>query len=121
MKNYSPLRQKPRKSACVCVAGCGQWGRNLVRNFHALGHLGAICEANPAALAKFAAEYPGLPAYASFSEALENPEIDAVALATPAELHHAGPAVGEHNREVYGGLLGLSDAELADLAREGVV
>jgi UDP-2-acetamido-3-amino-2,3-dideoxy-glucuronate N-acetyltransferase len=89
MKNYSPLRQKPRKSACVCVAGCGQWGRNLVRNFHALGHLGAICEANPAALAKFAAEYPGLPAYASFSEALENPEIDAVALATPAELHHS--------------------------------
>lgn len=40
---------------------------------------------------------------------------------TPAELHHAGAAVGEHNREVYGGLLGLSDAELAALEREGVV
>jgi crotonobetainyl-CoA:carnitine CoA-transferase CaiB-like acyl-CoA transferase len=40
---------------------------------------------------------------------------------TPAELHHAGPAIGEHNREIYGGLLGLSDAELEELAREQVV
>jgi UDP-2-acetamido-3-amino-2,3-dideoxy-glucuronate N-acetyltransferase len=89
MKTHSVLQPKPRKSASICVAGCGHWGRNLVRNFHALGHLGAICETHPAALEKFAAEYSGVRGYASFTEALEDPEIDAVALATPAEMHHA--------------------------------
>lgn len=33
----------------------------------------------------------------------------------------AAPALGEHNRPVFGGMLGLADAELAALAREGVV
>jgi UDP-2-acetamido-3-amino-2,3-dideoxy-glucuronate N-acetyltransferase len=89
MKNHSLLRQKPRNSARVCVAGCGHWGRNLIRNFHELGHLAAICETNATARAKFAAEYPEARAYADFSRALEDPGIDAVALATPAEMHHA--------------------------------
>ena len=39
---------------------------------------------------------------------------------TPAAVESAGPALGAHNREVYGAL-GLSDAELAMLTREGVI
>lgn len=31
------------------------------------------------------------------------------------------PRLGEHNAEVFGGLLGLSDDELSDLARDGVI
>ena len=31
----------------VAVVGCGYWGRNLVRNFDALGALAAICDASP--------------------------------------------------------------------------
>ena len=36
---------------------------------------------------------------------------------------HAGPPplLGQHNREVLGGLLGLSDAELAELERTQVI
>ena len=30
----------------VCVTGCGHWGKNLARNFHEIGHLYALCEAN---------------------------------------------------------------------------
>jgi formyl-CoA transferase len=41
---------------------------------------------------------------------------------TPGSVRrHAPDTVGQHNREVLGGLLGLSDAELAELARQGVV
>ena len=41
--------------------------------------------------------------------------------ATPGELRHMGPTVGEHNTAVYGEWLGLSDADLQSLAAEGVV
>lgn len=40
---------------------------------------------------------------------------------TPARLEHAGPRIGEHNGEVYGGLLGLDSAELAELEQSGVI
>jgi len=40
---------------------------------------------------------------------------------TPGATEWPGPAVGEHNREVLGELLGYSDAELEALRAEGVV
>jgi crotonobetainyl-CoA:carnitine CoA-transferase CaiB-like acyl-CoA transferase len=40
---------------------------------------------------------------------------------TPGRTDWPGPAVGAHNQEVYGGLLGLSDAELTALRDEGVI
>jgi crotonobetainyl-CoA:carnitine CoA-transferase CaiB-like acyl-CoA transferase len=38
----------------------------------------------------------------------------------PGTIRWPGPAVGAHNQEVYGGLLGLSETALAALQREGV-
>ena len=41
---------------------------------------------------------------------------------TPGEVRWAGPAeLGQHNEEVYGSLLGLSDARLRDLENAGVI
>jgi crotonobetainyl-CoA:carnitine CoA-transferase CaiB-like acyl-CoA transferase len=40
---------------------------------------------------------------------------------TPGELRHMGPTVGEHNRDVYGGWLGLDDQEIEMLTEEGIV
>ena len=82
------IRQRSRETARVCVAGCGHWGKNLIRNFHALGNLAAICDANPAAVRKFAVEYPDAQWYTDFGEALQDPNVDAVVLATPAEMHY---------------------------------
>jgi succinyl-CoA--D-citramalate CoA-transferase len=40
---------------------------------------------------------------------------------TPGAVHRAGPELGEHNREIYGELLGLSEAEMDVLAERGVI
>ena len=40
---------------------------------------------------------------------------------TPGSVASLGPALGEHNDEVYRGLLGLTDADLAALAEEGII
>jgi crotonobetainyl-CoA:carnitine CoA-transferase CaiB-like acyl-CoA transferase len=39
----------------------------------------------------------------------------------PFPIRSAPPTLGEHNREILGGLLGLSDAEIDALARDGII
>lgn len=40
---------------------------------------------------------------------------------TPGRIDHAGPELGEHNRDIYAGELGLTQAELDELAELGVI
>jgi UDP-2-acetamido-3-amino-2,3-dideoxy-glucuronate N-acetyltransferase len=70
--------------ACV---GCGYWGRNLVRNFHQLGALAALCDDSPERRRELQEQYPGVPVVADFEEILHDDGIDAVVIATPAETH----------------------------------
>lgn len=72
----------------VCLAGYGNWGRNLARNFHQLGALRAICESNPAHLESMSQTYPGVKIYNRYEEALQDRDCSAVVLATPAEQHY---------------------------------
>jgi UDP-2-acetamido-3-amino-2,3-dideoxy-glucuronate N-acetyltransferase len=69
----------------VAVVGCGYWGKNIVRNFAALGALGAVIDADRATAERFAAEL-GVRAL-SWSDALADDTLDAVAIAAPAVLH----------------------------------
>jgi crotonobetainyl-CoA:carnitine CoA-transferase CaiB-like acyl-CoA transferase len=41
--------------------------------------------------------------------------------ATPITMRRRPPMIGEHNREILGGELGLSDRDLADLTAQGVI
>jgi crotonobetainyl-CoA:carnitine CoA-transferase CaiB-like acyl-CoA transferase len=62
-------------------------------------------------------------------EWIDHPELGHIVVpTTPLRLHGApkvptvpSPALGEHNNEIYGGWLGLSDAEIADLKQSGVI
>jgi len=77
----------PQASIRICVAGCGHWGKNLVRNFHKLGRLAGLCDVDQKRAEALAAQYPGARVYPAFEQALADPEIGAVAIATPAEQH----------------------------------
>jgi UDP-2-acetamido-3-amino-2,3-dideoxy-glucuronate N-acetyltransferase len=71
----------------IAVIGTGYWGKNLVRNFHALGSLHTICDVNPDTVHSFCTQYPGVNGTTSFSETLSLPEIHGIAISTPAPSH----------------------------------
>ena len=59
----------------VAVVGAGYWGKNLVRNFAALGGLAAVCDSDPAALARAGDTYPGIGLHRDYLELLADPDI----------------------------------------------
>jgi UDP-2-acetamido-3-amino-2,3-dideoxy-glucuronate N-acetyltransferase len=70
----------------IACAGAGHWGKNLIRNFHALDALQAVCEPNEESRTRVATEYPSVHTTAHFGDLLTD-QIDAVVIATPAETH----------------------------------
>ncbi len=77
-----------RSRPSVAVVGCGHWGKNLIRNFYQLGNLTGLFDADPARLDSFASQHPKLKKYRDWTEILEDAELDAVAISTPAETHY---------------------------------
>ena len=71
----------------VAVVGAGYWGKNLVRNFHSLNALGAICDSDVERLDSFKQQYPSAKIFNAYSDVLRDATIRAVAIATPAEAH----------------------------------
>jgi len=71
----------------VGVVGCGYWGRNLVRNFHELGALSAVCDVSEANLVEMQRHY-GVATVTSFASLLSKSEIQAVVIAAPAAKHY---------------------------------
>lgn len=71
----------------VAVIGIGYWGKNLVRNFSALGALHTVYDCNPETVQNFLEKYPGVVTAHSHLEVLQNPDIQGVVIATPASSH----------------------------------
>ena len=73
----------------IGVVGLGYWGPHLVRNLHesSCGDPVVVCDVRPEALQAIARRYPGVRATSSFEDVLGDPEVEAVALATPIGTH----------------------------------
>jgi predicted dehydrogenase len=73
----------------VGVAGLGYWGPNLARNLAAIAgcELTWLCDASRAACEKLSKAHPGARTSASLQDLLDDPELDAVVLATPVPTH----------------------------------
>jgi len=75
----------------VGVVGCGYWGPNLVRNFRKIPNctVKAICDMNQERLGHLQSLYPEVQTLTDFDRFLWDTALDAVAIATPVNQHHA--------------------------------
>jgi predicted dehydrogenase len=73
----------------IGVVGLGYWGPNLARNFAAIPgcELAWCCDSSEEALRRIAERFPGVRLTGDLAAILSDPELDAVALATPVPTH----------------------------------
>jgi predicted dehydrogenase len=73
----------------VGVVGLGYWGPNLARNLAAISgcELTWLCDPSEPAREKLARAHPSVRVSASTQELLDDPELDAIVLATPVSTH----------------------------------
>lgn len=105
----------------LALIGAGYWGRNLARNFHQLGVLALICDANDEILAQQAQACPGIRITKSFDDVLSDASITRIAIATPAPQHYELSRLAlEAGKDVFVekplALDSKEGAELAELA-----
>src|SRR5438128_1267275 len=91
LKGLNMQNEVKKPNARIAVVGVGYWGKNLVRNFHELGALEALCDADQTLEGAYARNYVGVRFYSQFKEVLADSSIDGVALATPAVSHYEMP------------------------------
>ncbi len=72
----------------VAVIGAGSWGRNLIRDFRALGALAAVVEIDTRVRERLAQEYPGVPVFEDYDNVWKS-AIPSVVIATPAATHYS--------------------------------
>lgn len=75
----------------LAVIGAGYWGPNLIRNFNQIpnARVGYVCDLDTTKLAPLAAQYPNLHVTRDYQQVLNDPQIDAIVIATPVSTHRA--------------------------------
>lgn len=105
----------------IAVVGLGYWGPNLLRNLYesSAATAAVACDQRPEALDRVARRYPGVRGTTSFQDVLADPEIEAVAIATPIATHFplAKAALDAGKHVFVEKPLAASLAEAAELVR----
>lgn len=72
------------------IIGYGYWGTNLVRNFFSTENcsLTTVADGRPERLAHLAKNFPSVNGIHSGEDIINNPDIDAVVIATPVNTHY---------------------------------
>jgi predicted dehydrogenase len=72
----------------IGVVGLNYWGPNLVRNFDELAQLTWLCDIDAERLTQAGARFPTARTTALHRQMLDDPELDAVVIATPVPTHY---------------------------------
>ena len=73
----------------IGIIGYGYWGPNLVRNFSVANgsQVSMVCDMNKQSLSKAKKAYPQVRFTSDVNELIKDPEVNAVAIATPVFTH----------------------------------
>jgi predicted dehydrogenase len=73
----------------IAVVGLGYWGPNIVRNLQELpeADIAYVCDQNADTFEKILRRYPSVRATTDFQDILDDPTVDAVAIATTVSTH----------------------------------
>jgi len=86
----------------ISLIGLGYWGKNILRNLHELGVLYSAFDNNQQTIAQMQSRFPEVRFSSSVEEIMENSEIKAVAIATPAITHYnLGKQALEAGKDVF--------------------
>ncbi len=91
-----------KEKLTIGIIGCGYWGPNLIRNFNSLeeSKVKIVCDKSEKRLSYISNLYPSVQTTTDAETLFNDPEIDAVAIATPVHTHFAlaerGLSSGKH-------------------------
>lgn len=109
----------------LAIIGCGKWGMNHVRTANAIlkDNLKIVCDYSPNNEQKIKEISPSIKFTSDLNDVLNNPEINAVIIATPAETHYEiGKQCLEHGKNILVEkpitLYSNEAQELIDIAKE---
>lgn len=71
----------------ILLVGCGYWGQNWAKTLYRLGELAAVCDPRPSIHQMVQENYPGTALYEDVAQALKDPNVEAVVVATPVFTH----------------------------------
>ena len=120
-ENGAVAARPPRGRVRIAVVGLGYWGPNLVRNLRELpeADVALLCDVRRDAVADLMLRYPGVLGTTRFERVLNDPSIEAVAIATPVATHfELAAAALEAGKHVFVEKpLASSSAQALDLLR----
>ena len=92
------------KQITLAQIGCGYWGPNLLRNFSAQSDCWVkyVVDVSPERRRYVETNFPRTSAIADLQTALNDPEVDAVIIATPAASHHQLTKLAlDHGKHIF--------------------
>jgi predicted dehydrogenase len=106
----------------IGVIGCGYWGPNLIRNLYIArrARVAIAADLDPDRLEHMQELYPNLRVTRDYREVLADPQVTAVAIATPASTHYriAMDALRAHKHVFVEKPMALSSEHCSEMAAE---
>jgi UDP-2-acetamido-3-amino-2,3-dideoxy-glucuronate N-acetyltransferase len=72
----------------IALIGAGYWGKNHLRNLENIGVLNCVLETSDKIAQQRKNDFPDVKFITSDKDIIDNPEIEGVVIAAPAELHY---------------------------------